>query len=277
MRIINLLLAISILTAPLFAKAATENNPFANLKWQTGPSTQSIDGKGVLVIPENYLYLDQDETKKYSELNHNPSSGEESLLTNGETWEAYLNFDPIGYVKDNEKIDPDELLNQYTEAVKKGNEYRREKGWNSLDVEGWFFKPQYDKEKKLLEWAFLLKDSGTQKPVVNYYTKVLGRTGAISVTLVSTPENMGSAITDFKEKLNGFEFNQGEKYSEFKEGDKVAEYGLAALILGGAAAVASKKGFFAVLMAFLAGAWKILLIPFALALGWIKSLFSKKS
>jgi uncharacterized membrane-anchored protein len=277
MKIMKLLLAISISTATIHANAVTENNPIAELKWKTGPSSQSIDGKGTLAIPENYFYLDEDETKKYSELNHNPSSGKDALLTNGETWEAYLNFDPIGYVKDNETINPDELLKQYTEGTKRGNEYRKERGWNSLEVEGWFFKPQYDKEKKLLEWAFLLKESGTQKSIVNYYTKVLGRTGAVSVILVSTPENMSSAISDFKEKLNGFEFNQGEKYSEFKEGDKVAEYGLSALILGGAAAVASKKGFFAIIMAFLAGAWKILIIPFALALGWIKSLFSKKA
>ena len=88
---------------------------------------------------------------------------------------------------------------------------------------------------------------------------------------------MNSAIADFKEKLNGFEYNQGERYTEFKEGDKIAEYGLAALILGGAAAVASKKGFFAVILAFLAGAWKLLIIPFVMLLGWLKSLFNKKN
>jgi uncharacterized membrane-anchored protein len=168
------------------------------------------------------------------------------------------------------------LLKQYKEGVKIGNDYRREKGWDTLEVEGWFFKPQYDKEKKLLEWAFLLKNSSNQSPVVNYYTKVLGRSGAVSILLVASPENMNSAIADFKEKLVGFEYNKGERYAEFKEGDKIAEYGLAALILGGAAAVASKKGFFAIALAFLAGAWKLLIIPFVLLLGWLKSLFNKK-
>jgi uncharacterized membrane-anchored protein len=36
----------------------------------------------------------------------------------------------------------------------------------------------------------------------------------------------------------------GQKYSEFKEGDKIAKYGLAALVLGGAGAAALKFGFF---------------------------------
>ena len=35
----------------------------------------------------------------------------------------------------------------------------------------------------------------------------------------------------------------GERYAEFRAGDRVAEYGLAALVLGGAAAVATKSGF----------------------------------
>ena len=36
----------------------------------------------------------------------------------------------------------------------------------------------------------------------------------------------------------------GERYSDWKEGDKVAAYGLGALVLGGAAAVATSKGGF---------------------------------
>jgi uncharacterized membrane-anchored protein len=276
MKFSSILFPMFILLAPFVAVSAEEANPISQLNWQNGPNTQSIDNKAMLSVPENYYYLDETETKKYLELTKNPSIGNDSLFTNGTTWEAYLNFEPIGYVKDNESIDPDDLLKQYKESVKIGNDYRREKGWETLDVEGWFFKPQYDKEKKLLEWAFLLKNSSSQQPVVNYYTKVLGRSGAVSIILVSSPENMNTSIADFKERLNDFEYNQGEKYAEFKEGDKVAEYGLAALILGGAAAVASKKGFFAVALAFLAGAWKILLIPFVLFLGWLKSLLTKK-
>lgn len=276
MKFSSILFSIVILMITFAAMGEEEINPIAQLKWQIGPNTQSIDGKATLNVPEKYLFLDKGETKKYSELNHNPGSGTDSLFTNGDTWEAYLQFDPIGYVKDNETIDPDELLKEYKKAVIVGNDYRKEKGWAALDVEGWFFKPQYDKEKKLLEWAFLLKDSSTQQPVVNYYTKVLGRTGAISIALVAKPENMSVAITDFKNKLNGFEFNQGEKYTEFREGDKVAEYGLAALIVGGAAAVASNKGFFSVILAFFAGAWKFIIVAFAGGFAWFKSIFSKK-
>src|SRR5438046_7897948 len=39
----------------------------------------------------------------------------------------------------------------------------------------------------------------------------------------------------FKSALGGYGFVSGENYAEFKAGDKIAEYGLAALVLGGAA------------------------------------------
>lgn len=272
---ISLPVVLITLLASFVALSEEQENPVAKLNWQFGPTTQSIDGVATIELPENYFYLDEIETDKYLTLSQNPSSGRDVLITNNTTWSAYLNFESIGYVKDNETIDADELLVDYKKGVKLGNDYRKEKGWSTLEVEGWFFKPQYDRNRKLLEWAFKLRDSKTQQPVVNYYTKILGRTGAVSVLLVASPDEMNASILDLKDRLNDFSFNEGERYTEFREGDKVAEYGLAALILGGAAAVATKKGFFGVILAFLAGAWKILLIPFIFAIGWIKSLFTK--
>lgn len=135
----------------------------------------------------------------------------------------------------------------------------------------------------MLEWAFLIRDAESNTPVVNYYTRILGRTGVMEVILVASPDQMDAAIADLKQKFNGFEYNAGEKYSEFKQGDRVAEFGLAALILGGAAAVATKKGFWAVLGGFLAAAWKfIAVLLFAViakigsVINWVKSLFTRK-
>jgi len=54
---------------------------------------------------------------------------------------------------------------------------------------------------------------------------------------MSTPTSPSSSRT-----LAGYRFNSGDTYSEFKSGDKVATYGLAALIVGGGAAVAAKSG-----------------------------------
>ena len=60
--------------------------------------------------------------------------------------------------------------------------------------------------------------------------------------------------------MPGYQFSTGEKYAEFKEGDHIAEYGLAALITGGAAAVAAKKGWLAAIGVFLLKIWKLLVV-----------------
>jgi uncharacterized membrane-anchored protein len=62
------------------------------------------------------------------------------------------------------------------------------------------------------------------------------------MTLVTDPEHVNADIAEFKSMLAGYRFNSGDTYSEFKPGDKVATYGLAALIVGGGAAVAAKSG-----------------------------------
>jgi uncharacterized membrane-anchored protein len=53
-----------------------------------------------------------------------------------------------------------------------------------------------------------------------------------------------------------FNYVSGQKYSEFKSGDKVAAYGLSALVLGGGAVMAAKMGLFAKFGVFLGKAWK---------------------
>lgn len=255
----------------LNAFSAPEENPIAKLKWQFGPKTQTIDNVSTLTIPDGYGFLDKEETKKYSELAQNPSNGVDSLFTS-DNWEAYFHFEATGYVKDDETLDADELLKRYKEGTRIGNEERKKKGWGTLEIDGWYLKPHYDNEKKLLEWAFIATNSDDKTQVVNYCTRILGRTGVMKVTLVTSTENIAHAIVDFKGKLGGFEFNAGEKYTEFKQGDKIAEYGLAALILGGAAAVATKKGFWAVLAGLFAGLWKLIFIPIILFFSKVKEM-----
>ena len=78
------------------------------------------------------------------------------------------------------------------------------------------------------------------------------------------------------EIISNFSYKKGKSYAEYVQGDKVAKYGLTALIAGGAAATASKFGLFKIL----AKAWKLVIIAvigfFAALKNKIKSLFSGK-
>ena len=263
----------------LFASCFLLNtHPLAEeINWERGPKTQNILNVATIFLPEDFVALGIKETDKYLKLSENRPTGSDNYFgPNTDLWDGYFSFDKVGYVKDDDDIDADELLNTMKNGMEASNKYRREKGWTTMTLLGWEYPPKYDRNSKRLGWAFLFLVDDSNTKVVNYETRILGRNGVMQVLLVASPENLSVAVNELNNSLSSFKFNPGEQYSEYKKGDRIAEFGLAALIAGGAAAVASKKGLWAALVALLVGAKKI---AFALIIGLfagIASLFRKK-
>ncbi len=138
----------------------------------------------------------------------------------------------------------------------------------------WATPPVYNTATKRLEWATILDSK--EGRAVNFSTKILGRRGYTSVIMVTDPVNLNGAESSLDKVLTGYSFNSGESYADWRSGDKVAKYGLAALIVGGVAAVAAKKGLFSVLAGFLAVAWKFIMVGVVAAVAWLRKLFTKK-
>lgn len=284
----TLLAALLLTTVPAFAEeaAAPEEEVSAAeqayyqaleaLNWVKGPTTVDVAGNSQLAIPEGYMFLDAANTDKYLELTQNIPSGEEVMVAPQDLhWAAYFSFDDEGYVKDNEEIDGAALLKTMKEGQADANAERRRRGWDELHIIDWAVPPSYNSSNKRLEWATLLESSGSRN--VNFSTKVLGRRGHTSVILVSDVEGLPDARPELETVLAGYTFKQGDRYADWVPGDKVAEYGLAALVLGGAAAIATKKGFWAVLGGFFAAGWKFIL-PAVVAVGaGMRKLFGNKS
>jgi uncharacterized membrane-anchored protein len=245
------------------------------LDWVKGPTTAAVEGNAKLVIPDQYVYLDARNTAKFLELQHNLGDGREVMVApRNLEWMAYLEFSDEGYVKDDEKIDAPALLKTLQQNTERGNEQRRSRGWSELHLVDWATPPVYNTTTKRLEWATLLDSKDGRG--VNFSTKILGRRGYTSVIMVTDPVNLRAAESSLDTVLTGYAFNSGETYADWRSGDKVAQYGLAALIVGGVAAVAAKKGLFSVLAGFLAVAWKFLVAGAVAAMAWLRRLFAKK-
>ena len=110
-----------------------------------------------------------------------------------------------------------------------------------LTLQGWSVPPHYDSETHRLEWGTKLTDPQGEE-TVNYTVRLLGRSGVMSAILVSDPVHLDGDIKEFKTALKGFSYVAGESYSEFRQGDRVAAYGLGAQVVGGAAAEATSTG-----------------------------------
>jgi uncharacterized membrane-anchored protein len=96
----------------------------------------------------------------------------------------------------------------------------------------------------------------------------------MEVNLVIEPEKLGAALPEYQALLQNYSYKQGQRYAEYREGDKLAKYGLAALIAGGAAAVAVKTGLFASLILLFKKAWKLVAVAIAAVVAWFKRLIS---
>lgn len=85
----------------------------------------------------------------------------------------------------------------------------------------------------------------------------------MNADLVLAPNLVANAVPRFETLLSGFSYLPGSAYSEFRAGDKVAKYGLAALVVGGAAAIATKTGL-------LAKIWKLIVLAVVAFIGFLK-------
>lgn len=247
-RLLGCALLLGMLAGPLVALAqSSDESPvmrqIQQLAWQRGPADGSLGGIATLKLAEGQGFLDAPNTKRFLELTRNPPRDHRyTLMARDGAWFAIFFFEDSGYVKDDEKLDADALLKSLQEGDKAGNAERKRLGMPAIHTAGWAVPPHYDPDTRRLEWGVQLRGEDGH-PLVNYSIRLLGRRGVMHAILVSAPESLTSDVAEFKASLSGYTFVSGESYSEFRAGDRVAEYGLAALVLGGAAAVATKSGF----------------------------------
>lgn len=275
-RVLSPVLAL-LLLLPAFAHAQRDPaviiQELQKLAWQRGPGEGKIAAKAKIRIPDGYAFLDEGNTRRFLELMGNPPrDGHTMIAPSNLDWFAVFSFDPVGYVKDDETIDAEALLESLKKSDAPGNEERKRLGMAPIYTDGWHVPPHYDASSKRLEWGMRLRDDkgGIH---INYTSRLLGRSGVMSAVLVSSPSTLNQDMGAFQGALRGYEFVGGEKYAEYKEGDRIAEYGLAALVVGGAAAAAAKAGLFKSLGKFL---WVI--IGGVLMGGWalLKKLFGRR-
>ncbi len=218
-----------------------------SIDWVFGPDRGPMESIASITIPAGYVFATGRDVDTMMELTENPLTGREVGFVAPESleWFAVFEFDESGYVRDDEKNDLDAtaMLKAISEGTDSGNEERKRRGWSPLHVEGWETEPRYNEATHNLEWAIRLVSDGERS--VNHNTRLLGRYGVMEVALVCAPDQLPTVLPEFQSLLADFAYDPGQRYAEFKEGDKVAKYGLAALVTGGAAAVAAKTGILA--------------------------------
>ncbi len=272
--------------AVFFLSTGVRAQVMPQINWVEGPDTIVVgDELAEIYIDENYLFARKADAQKLMKAIGNTSSGKEIGLIYPKSeagWFILFEYDDVGYVKDDDKdsIDSDAILDSITAGTEAANTQRRARGHSALNVIGWYEEPFYDEQTNNLVWAILGEEEDSKEQIVNYNTRILGRGGYVAVTLVSPPELLDETMEEIDYVLSNFEYIEGERYFDFTSGDKIAKYGLAALIAGGAGAAVAKFGLFAFLAKFLAKMGKAavaVVAGIAAAIGGaLKAIFGKK-
>lgn len=243
---------------------------YENVTWQKGPTVGQLGINAQVKVPEGWIFAGARDTRTLMEATQNPISNLELgfIAPSSEEWFVVFEFDDVGYVKDDEKTSLD--ANAILESIKKGteeaNKERVKRGWPTLTVIGWEQAPRYNETTHNLEWATRAESEGS--PSINHNTRLLGRDGVMRVTLVTGADTLAETMPKFRKMLEGYEFNTGHRYAEFRAGDRTAAYGLTGLIVAGGAAAAVKTGAFKWL-------WKVLVAAVVGVGALVKKLFSR--
>lgn len=242
-----------------------------DLNFQKGPIKSKMKDIAEIDVPKDYVFCDDENTKVLMKKMGNQITEREVGYIGPKdfSWFIVFEFDEIGYVPDDDKdeLDPDEILNNLREGNKEGNKWRKENGIPEMELIGWYKAPRYDDKTNNLEWGSLFKSNG--KKLINYNIRILGRKGVMEAIVVGDNDKFDQILPQAKKLLTGYKYSSGNKYSEFAEGDKIAKYGLAALITGGGAAALAKSGL-------LKKFWKLIVAAIAAVGAFFKKLFGRK-
>ena len=175
---------------PGAAEAPAEAEPA--LPFQPGPKSLDL-GHGIkLDLPESHAYLAQPDAGKLMEKMGNLHN--EDLLglvvskSQTDEYIVTLRYEDSGHIKDDEELDAKELLDSIKEGEQSYNEELKQRGFQPIHIGGWDEPPRYDQQKHQLIWALIVESSdGTS---INYNTRVLGRTGYVSVNLVTDKQHL---------------------------------------------------------------------------------------
>lgn len=196
-----------------------------------------------------------------------------------DNWAAVVSYEASGYVSDSDAASTDynEMLAQMQSGETELNQQRQAQGYPGIHIVGWAEQPNYNKVNHSVIWARDLKFSDSKVDTLNYDVRTLGRSGVLSLNLISSMPKLDEVKAAAHEFAKHASFDPGARYEDFQAGiDKEAEYGIGGLIAAGAGvAVAKKLGIFAILLKFLKPILLGIVVFFGTIAGRIKALFSR--
>jgi uncharacterized membrane-anchored protein len=284
MRPAKLGLTLALLCIAAASSAQAQETILTIIPWTEGPVKAQLGTLAEIAVPTGCRFGDGEGAGKFLAATQNiPSGKEKGVILCGsqddDYWFVIFTFEETGLVKDDEakSLDSKKILETLRDGQAAANDVRADQGWPKLLIDRWERRPFYDPTTNNLTWSLHVKGEGETETSVNHSVRLLGRSGVMHADVVTDPAQYGPAVDAFDAMLTEYSFLSGNKYSEWKEGEPIAAYGLVGLIAG---AGAVKLGLFGKLWKLILGVFiaiKKFVIVVLVAIGaFFKKIFKKK-
>ncbi|HVS25201.1 MAG TPA: DUF2167 domain-containing protein [Gammaproteobacteria bacterium] len=191
------------------------------------------------------------------------------------SWAVTIEYDEDGHVSDSDAANTNysDLLVEMRKDIRDSNPGRVRAGYMPIELVGWAEPPHYDSSARKLYWAKELRFGDEPDTTLNYEIRALGREGVLSMTFIASTAEL-AAINERRDAVLAMaQFNTGKRYEDFNSSiDKVAAYGIGALIAG---KVAAKVGLLAGGLLLLKKFGVVIVVAAAAAARKIKGSFSR--
>ena len=207
-----------------------------------GPRKVDLGNNTTIDLPEGFILVERAQAQEMARKEGNSTEGLVALVFKPDSnWTIVIDYDDSGYIDDSDAddLEADDLLESYREGTREQNKTRRALGRPDLEVDGWTEPPRYERAQHHLVWGLVAHT--TEDKVVNFFTRILGRTGYLSVNLIDSPERIESSKKDALAILQATQFNPGSTYADHISSDRSSGIGLRGLVLGGAGVAAATK------------------------------------
>ena len=217
--------------------------------WILGPSKAALGDYATIRIPEGYRFTDAKGARVLLQRMRNPISPTLIGLFAPDSGKWWLVLDAIdvGYLQGLNKdvrLDSKTILTGVRARVELDNLRRARQGGTPIASINWSKAPVFDAADNTLEWCLRaetivdsivnLEQVSETNTVLNSTIRLIGRSRILGLTAVQGDLADRSAADSFsmKDLIKNVSFNPGQRYSDFKPGDKIAAGKLEQLIIG---------------------------------------------
>jgi len=220
------------------------------LSWITEPGDYALPlSHSHITLPQNYALLVGADAARYDELWNGVASPntEAIVFSQANNSIAYYIFEDSGHVAEDDwsEVDAEDFLAQIRATDAEGNAQRQQAGLPLYYTGEWHERPHFDAATKTAYWAYDVRSDPDRW--MNATALRLAREGYHRVIWVGGLEQFQTATGSLDALLAMHDYDEGYRYTDYVEGDRLAGYGIGALAAAVLGVKLGKTGFAAIL------------------------------